>query len=342
MTTPPPHKYKATADSQPLQLESPPKVALIIVNPNSGQKKGPKALAVIKPIFEKAGIECKVYETSHAGHCGEICEKEDLTGIDMVVPIGGDGTLHEACNGLMARSDDAANRVTVAVIPAGSGNTFAFDLGILDAAQAANVAVQGKYRKIDLGKVVAVDMEGNVVENKRPIYSINMIGWALPSRVLKVANSLRFLGCGAWYNYAIRTYILKNDRYKANVKFTDAEGKQVDEVRDYTMLVVQNTIHLGDKLPLAPSAKVDDGLLDFCYFQVDWMLSNIITFDKAKTGDHVKRKKFFGAKVSEVTLIPKDGRLRGPNTVNIDGELVGPSPCRITVVPGAIRIFTPE
>jgi len=310
------HPYKTTVSAL-LEIESQPKVALIIVNPNSGQRKGPKALAIIKPIFEEAGIKCRVFETTHRGHCGEICAKEDLSDVDILVPIGGDGTLHEASNGLMSRTDGATERITLAVIPAGSGNTFAFDVGINDVAQAAKVALAGKYKRIDLAQITTLNESGDVVEGKPPLYSINMIGWALPSKVMSTANSFRGCGCGAWYNFAINKYILSNDSYKAKVSYKLADGKEVTSDLNLAILVVQNTVHLGDKLPLSPEAKVDDGFLDLAIIKSTNIISNMRTFALSKTGMHVKRKQCAFYKCTEVTLLPSDGRLRGPNTVNV-------------------------
>ena len=334
------HGFKTMVTSVQ-ELPTRPKIALIIINPNSGKKRGVKALAVIKPIFENAGIECKVFETTHAGHCAEICEKEDLTNIDILVPVGGDGTLHEACNGLMARTDDAAKRVVIAASPAGSGNTLAYDLGLVDVAQAAEVAVAGKFRAIDLAAITTLDAAGQPVPGKRTLYSVNMIGWALPSKVMSTANSFRKCGCGAWYNYAINEYIITNDNYKARITYKTADGVEHTQESKVALMVVQNSVHIGAKLPLAPEAKLDDGLLDLSLVFNRNIISNVITFNLAKKAKHTKRSQVMMVKCTEVTLQPLDDRLKGPDSVNVDGELTGPSPCRINVVPGALRIFCP-
>jgi len=315
------------------------KVALIIVNPHSGKKRGPKAVLVFKPMFEKAGIECRVHETKHSGHCAEICEKEDLTGIDVIVPVGGDGTVHEACTGLMRRKDDAVQRVTVAIMPAGSGNSVAYDFNIAGVAEAAQIVIAGKYRKIDCAKLITLDDKASPLPDVPPLYSLNIAGWALPTVVMKIANSFRRYGLGAQYNYAIYKYILTNDSYKARVTYTTEDGQVHKREEKIQVFIAMNSIHLGSRMPIAPDAKLDDGLLDLVIMKKANQITSLITFSKAQKAKHTKRKQFFTVKVKDVTLEPLDKRLIGMSTVNVDGELNGITPCRIEVVPNAIRVF---
>ena len=77
--------------------------ALVIANPYSGSKEGGKALQLINEKFSKAGITSILKETTHGGHAEEIVNTTDLSDVDMLVSIGGDGTCHEIVNGLLLR-----------------------------------------------------------------------------------------------------------------------------------------------------------------------------------------------------------------------------------------------
>ena len=100
----------------------------VCVNPFGGGGVGMSTLDAVLPVFEKAGIEVTTLQTEYPGHAGVFARTEPL--LDAFVGIGGDGTAHEIANGMLSR--DAADRVPVGVIPAGSGNTWAFDLGLDD------------------------------------------------------------------------------------------------------------------------------------------------------------------------------------------------------------------
>lgn len=100
---------------------------------------------------EVEGLEVVVEVSSYPGHTVEVARTTDLTGVDVLCTIGGDGatssacqppgraclltllgtagTFYEALNGMMSRTDDT--RVPICVIPAGSGNSFSYDLNVL-------------------------------------------------------------------------------------------------------------------------------------------------------------------------------------------------------------------
>ena len=333
------HPYKVTI-KEFIEPSSPPKSVLCIVNPFSGKKKGLEALNRFKSVLEGANVNVKVIKTTHAGHCGEICQAENLEGIDVVAPIGGDGTVHEAVNGLLKRSDDEIKRVILVVVPAGSGNTFAFDLGISSPEHSAKLILNSKYRIIDVAKLTAIDEQRNKLVDVEPIYSVNMIGWALASKVMKTANSYRRYGLGAQYNLAIYKYILSNDRYKVKLTYLNESGDELKKEGAVAVLNIQNTVHIGSKTPLIPKALIDDGFLDMVIMENRGVLTNIKTFNLSQQGKHTERKQISFEKVQKVYLEPSDERLRGRNTVNIDGELIGYSPCLIEVCPAALKVFS--
>lgn len=90
-----------------------------------------------------------VVETEHAGHGAELAEAAVADGVDLLAVCGGDGTLHEVVGGLVAA--DALDEVTVAVIPAGTENFFAGELGVDDLETGFAVADRGETRRLDLG-----------------------------------------------------------------------------------------------------------------------------------------------------------------------------------------------
>ena len=90
-----------------------------------------------------------VVETEYAGHATELVEQAVADGVDLLAVCGGDGTIHEVAQGLVAA--DALDEVTLAVIPAGTENFLARDLGIDDLAKGFEVAERGETRRLDLG-----------------------------------------------------------------------------------------------------------------------------------------------------------------------------------------------
>ena len=123
----------------------------VIVNPNAGVKKGASNLAICKKVWEAKGIEVIVVHTTHAGHAREIGRDEDLTGIDALVAIGGDGTLHETINGFLSR--DTPSDVALGFIPGGSGNSIMAHFGTWDIKEAAERISNGETNRMDINTV---------------------------------------------------------------------------------------------------------------------------------------------------------------------------------------------
>ena len=120
----------------------------LIVNPTSGQ--GDHVERVRRLARE---YDFTVRETSHAGHAIELAEAAADDGVDLLGVCGGDGTVHEVVRGVVAA--DALESRTLAILPAGTANIIATDLGIPDLREGFEVAVSGHTRRLDLG--VAAD-----------------------------------------------------------------------------------------------------------------------------------------------------------------------------------------
>ena len=120
---------------------------LLILNPRAGMKKGTRQLNKIKKILEKADCAVTVHETTARGDATAFA-KEHAGDYDVVVSIGGDGTLNEVISGVRASGAD----VMLAHIPAGSTNDFAVSLNLpVSLRRAAKNVVKGVARPLDIG-----------------------------------------------------------------------------------------------------------------------------------------------------------------------------------------------
>ena len=156
---------------------------ILTVNPHGGTKQGPLLLKKVKPIFDAAGAELFIIETTFAGHAQELANQLDLSGYDGFIGIGGDGTLHEITNGMLSRYD--GNKIPIGIIPGGSGNSYMHDLSLTDPLKAAQAIINGTTRSLDSAKVEV----NHVVK-----YSMNMVGWGLVTDVGNKAEHFRWLG----------------------------------------------------------------------------------------------------------------------------------------------------
>ena len=319
----------------------------LIVNPYSGGKKGQRILDLVLPVFDTHNVKVTVLKTTHAGHATEYAMEEKM--VDALCCIGGDGTVHEVINGMMRRSDET--RVPIGIIPGGSGNTFAYDFGIQDVINAATrIATGTTMRTID---ILAVDpLVNDTAQVEKRLFGINIVGWGLPSTVLPLANKLRVMG-RAQYNLAAALKIFKKQVHHAKVqspKIHFLDSSPSDEAdwntiqssfSPYFMIQAQLNVHMGSKAPFCPSAKLDDGLMDLVLVEKSGTMQIIRNFDDGKkNGKHIHHPNVKYVQVAQMDIIPSDTTaLHGEKTVNIDGELVGTSPCRVTCLPRVLDIL---
>ncbi|MGC2697785.1 MAG: diacylglycerol kinase family protein [Candidatus Angelobacter sp.] len=109
--------------------------AFLIYNPASGRRRAKRAqdISRVAAVFRAAGVQVEASATTHAGNAIQQAQQAAEDGFDTVVACGGDGTANEALNGLMRTSA----KVVLGLVPLGSGNLLATDLGLPSNAQAA-------------------------------------------------------------------------------------------------------------------------------------------------------------------------------------------------------------
>jgi diacylglycerol kinase (ATP) len=227
---------------------SKPRVKLI-VNPNADLGRAWRIAADLRPIVEEFGgadWSGTVYPT----HAIELARQAGEAGYNLVVAVGGDGTVHEVVNGLMQIPSEVRPRL--GVVPLGSGNDFAHALG---AAKAAHEALRqvfiGQPRRIDIGRLV--DGRGRVE------YFDNTVGIGFDATVTirsrKFAYTRGFL---IYFLAVLQTILLNHEAIKMTVK---SDQETWDE--EMLMLTLCNGPREGGGFAVAPEARIDDALLQY-------------------------------------------------------------------------------
>jgi diacylglycerol kinase (ATP) len=299
----------------------------LLYNPHAGTLKGEKVARQALQYFEDHHIDATLWKTARPLHATEIAKSVPLAGYDAFCTIGGDGTLHEVVNGLLARPDHQV--LPLCVIPAGTGNALAEDLGLGSVEQALEVVAAGKTRTMDLGHIKYHNAAGTEEER----YFLNLVGLGMGVRANILAEKLRFFGL-ARYNMAIMVQIMKNKGLEAQVvadgqtlvPLGAADAKSGDRY-PLSIIMVQNTIHGGKNLKLAPAAKIDDGLLDLVFAPKMTRTKMFSLFNKVvHDGSHVKEPG-----VTARTFKTLEISTRVPEPINIDGENCGTTPLEISL-----------
>lgn len=220
----------------------------LIYNHIANHGRAASVVSALRPITEVHG-QASWSGTVFPGHAAELAREAANEGCDLVIAIGGDGTVHEVVNGLMQVPSE--NRPTLGVIPIGTGNDFSFSIGTPTNPTAA-------LRRILTGTPHAVDIGRITTSEGRSEYFSNAVGIGFDAIVVIHSRSVPVLQGFAVYLIAVlRTLIFNHHPF--TLKMETQDGK---EERALLMLAICNGQREGGGFNLVPEGKSNDGWLD--------------------------------------------------------------------------------
>ncbi len=292
---------------------------LVIFNPAASHGRSAGRLADIRTRFDSLGIHAEFLSTNHSGHGSELVAEADLSAYDGLIAAGGDGTVFEVLNGLY-RHPKAA-RIPLGLLPVGTGNAFARDLGLPPMAwqDAIDLIKRGQTRQVDVGHVSTVDAE---------YYFLNIVHMGFSVEANRSAQKLKFLGNSA-YTLATLWRVLWLGSYPLIV---DIDGETLHD--DNVFVAVSNTRYTGTHFMMAPGAVVDDGLLDLTILSRLSRRRILKLFPTIYDGRHVRFEEVTTRKAKKINIRSPEAMLMAP-----DGEFLGHTPAEITCIQRDLTIF---
>ena len=221
----------------------------LIFNPMANLGNAWKVAKDLRPIVAEYG-HADWSGTVYPTHAIELARQAGEQGYDMVVAVGGDGTVHEVINGLM--QVPAGNRPILGIVPTGSGNDFAHAVGAFAEPEAAlNNVLTGEATPVDLG--LLTDEDG------RKEYFDNTLGLGFDAVVTIRSHKLPIVrGFLMYLTAVIQTIILNFDPMGLHVE-TESETWNLPTL----MLTLCNGPREGGGFLVAPEARLDDGILHY-------------------------------------------------------------------------------
>lgn len=297
--------------------------AVLIVNARAGRGKVNKNLAEIVENLDRRDIAYQIRMTEGPGHATLIARESLKAGKDLVVAVGGDGTVHEVVNG-MIEDDKAINPdAALGVVAAGTGCDFIKTFGIPAMASHAVAHLDGdEHFPIDIGKIT-LQRDGQTSVR----YFANIAEVGIGAATVETAAKLpRWLGPTVYF-FAFWLTLRKH-------KIADVKVDLVDRTYEGKMnnLVVANGQFFGGGMKIAPKAAPTDGLFDI---QIEHARKReaIAIMPKVYKGTHIPHPDIFEAK--RVRLSVECDR---PILIEADGELLGTTPASFEVLKDAINL----
>lgn len=296
-------------------------LAILIHNPNAGSGLGKKVfdLAELVRRFHAEGWDVGAIATQRPGQGAEAAHLAVASGATVVVAAGGDGTINEVVQGM------AGQQVPMGVLPFGSVNILARDLGIgLDPYEAVEVITRGRVLAMDLGKV-----------NGRYFACVMSVGYDAKAMESLIPELKRWTGNVA-YMVAGMTSFLNYKSARATLTVEGSQGKKRLRRLLYLLVISNSGLYAGGILKFSPEAKLTDGVLDVCLIRSSrwywaWYHFFLTLTGLVRQGHDAE---LFTAKTMEIVTAR-------PVPYQLDGDWVGTTPIRLETEAGALRVMAP-
>jgi len=303
-----------------------PRKVKLILNPMADLGRAWKTANDLRPIAQEFKGELSWSGTVYPTHAIELAKQAADEGCDLVVALGGDGTVHEVVNGLMQVPAD--RRPVMGVVPIGSGNDFAYSMGVAGkSAQALANALKAEIiQTVDLGKMTD--------EYGRTEYFDNTIGIGFDAVVTIRSHKLPIVkGFLMYLTAVIQTIILNHNPARMQMETESQKWEQ-----DVIMLTLCNGQREGGGFMLSPNSKNDDGKLEFLTVGRLSRPAMLRLVPEFINGTHMRFKQ---VRMGEFKTLKLSSNL--PLYIHADGEIYTSFGSNLRsasfeVVPGALRV----
>ena len=307
-----------TTDEVSHTADAPHLFAVIIANPTSGSgvfAHHTHRLHETLSFLRSHGWRVELCFTQKPGDAQRLARNAVEQKADLVIAVGGDGTINEIIQALVG------SETALGVLPTGTVNVWAREMGIpFDVAGARNVLLHGQTRRVDLGCVngryflmtVGIGLDGTITQavEKKPLKRLGIFGYFLAA---------------TWFGPGYQSFpiILNRDGNTVNVRALQ--------------IFIGNTQLYAGAFKFTWQAKCDDGLLDLCIVRKRGPLGRFVVL-----WDFILRreKRSLWVRYENFTSIEIDSPQ--PIAIQVDGEAAGYTPAVFSIIPGGLKVIVPQ
>jgi diacylglycerol kinase (ATP) len=291
----------------------------VLRNPKAGRGQHRHTVTAGIGALSATGHIVKVLDAPTRDEAAEACRRAVADGVDALVVVGGDGTVHL---GLQAV---AGTSVGFGVIPAGSGNDFARAVGV-----PADLAAAGRTiaRALDERRRTTIDLARMSTPDGDVGWFCAVLAAGFDALVNERANDMRWPKGRRRYDLAIFAELLKMDQRHYRITI---DGTVLDQ--QACLVAVGNAPSYGGGLRMCPEADLTDGLLDVIVADPLSRLTLLRLYPKVFKGTHVHHPVVHSYRARSVTI--EADRI----VAYADGERIRPLPLTITAAPAALQVL---
>ena len=306
----------------------------LIYNPASGQLSSRREAAVQEAItvLHNAGVQAQAYVTTGVGSATLHAHQAVRDGCDTILACGGDGTVHEVLQGIVGTS------VALGVIPLGTANALAADLGLITSpAKAARILLLAEPTRVSVGRIHYRDGDGNPSSRYFTVAAGVGADALLMSRL--EPRLKRRLGYLLYMIEAFR--ILVTHGFPLFETVVPANVNAAVRVVDVSQLLAVRVRSFGGALRnLAPGASLRNGKLSLLAFKTRSRMRYMLFLAAVLAGRHTFAREVELLETASVECRAPKGS-DDSFFVEADGEVLGSLPARFEVVPHSLTLLVP-
>ncbi|RJP72740.1 MAG: diacylglycerol kinase family lipid kinase [Candidatus Abyssobacteria bacterium SURF_17] len=298
-----------------------------IVNPASANGSTQKLWNQIEGVIRESVGAVDASFTARANHATELTHRALLDGFEMVVGVGGDGTINEVVNGFFNAGSLINPEAVLGVISRGTGSDFIKTLGIPKEIAAASRTLCGHaVKRCDVGRFTCKGHDGSDIER----YFINIADFGIGGETVERVNrTTKALGGFVSFFYGAVSTLLTYKGKRVRVRVDDSyEAEKVVQ-----NVIVANGQYFGGGMWIAPRAQVDDGLFDILIIDDMGRLESFRNIVKLYKGAHLDHPKVLYLQGKTVVADSPDVVL-----LDVEGEQIGRLPARFDIIPAAVKV----
>ena len=291
-----------------------PKRIVFIVNPKAGTNLQKHIQKSVDKYLDHRNFTYGIWHTEKAGHAAELAQKAQQEGYDIVVAVGGDGSINEVASALLH------SETVLGMIPAGSGNGLAMHLGY-------GRDIDKAVRKLNTAKVKTIDC-GRL--NGKPF--VNLAGIGFDGFVAKQMKGSNWRGFIPYFFNSVKAGLT----YTPRICTIETEDRSI--TKKCFVISVANGPMYGYSFQIAPDAQLDDGLFSVVIFKdvPRWQYFAAIPSSLKGKIYEASFVEHFSAKSVKVAS-------EGVNFVHIDGESIElEGDLEFEMVPKALKVLVPD
>jgi len=311
---------------------------IVIVNPESARgatrDAWPKIASDLRTHF--GSFSCVF--TGKPGEGVALAAEAARKGARLIIACGGDGTISEVTNGILAAGKDTE----LGILPSGTGGDFRKTLGIPRRSRdAAEILRAGRTRKIDLGRVTFTNDGGE--RETRYFLGVASFGMSadVVSRVREAGpqwlsrKAPHWLSGRVTFGVSMLQSAMQSGATRVIVQLDDSHERHLTVAN----LCIANARYFGGGMKIAPEAKLTDGKFDVISVGDLGALKILTRAPRIYFGSHLRMEEVGHFLAKKVIARPatKDAQI----AIEVDGELPGRLPATFQVAPAALRVRCP-